>query len=315
MRNDLKIAVVGAGAMGSVYAGLLASAGNEVWAIDTWREHIDAIRESGLRIEGASGDRTVRLDATTDASEPGPCDLVIIATKADGVASAAASIGPLLGDDTLVLTIQNGLGAAERICRHLPPDNVLLGVAGGFGASMRGPGHAHHNGMELIRLGELGGGITERLERIGGVWRDAGFNVRCFDDINQLVWEKFVCNVTYSGSCTVFECTIAGVQGNEHAWQVASNCAAEAYAAGVAKGVRFSFDDPVAHVREFGRKIPHSRPSMLQDYLAKRPSEIDAINGMVPVVAREVGTAAPYNEVVTAIVKAKERAIGVEPRP
>ena len=311
----MKIAVVGAGAMGSVYAGLLASAGNEVWAIDTWREHIDAIRESGLRVEGASGDRTVRLDATTDASEPGPCDLVIIATKADGVASAAASIGPLLGDDTLVLTIQNGLGAAERICRHLPPNNVLLGVAGGFGASMRGPGHAHHNGMELIRLGELGGGITERLERIGGVWRDAGFNVRCFDDINQLVWEKFVCNVTYSGSCTVFECTIAGVQGNEHAWQVASNCAAEAYAAGVAKGVRFSFDDPVAHVREFGRKIPHSRPSMLQDYLAKRPSEIDAINGMVPVVAREVGTAAPYNEVVTAIVKAKERAIGLEPRP
>ena len=311
----MKIAVVGAGAMGSVYAGLLASAGNEVWAIDTWREHIDAIRESGLRIEGASGDRTVRLDATTDASEPGPCDLVIIATKADGVASAAASIGPLLGDDTLVLTIQNGLGAAERICRHLPPDNVLLGVAGGFGASMRGPGHAHHNGMELIRLGELGGGITGRLERIGGVWRDAGFNVRCFDDINQLVWEKFVCNVTYSGSCTVFECTIAGVQGNEHAWQVASNCAAEAYAAGVAKGVRFSFDDPVAHVREFGRKIPHSRPSMLQDYLAKRPSEIDAINGMVPVVAREVGTAAPYNEVVTAIVKAKERAIGLGTRP
>ena len=315
MRNDLKIAVVGTGAMGSVYAGLLASAGNEVWAIDTWREHIDAIRERGLRVEGASGDRTVRLHATTNATEPGPCDLVIIATKTDGVASAAASVGPLLGDDTLVLTIQNGLGAAERICRHLPPDNVLLGVAGGFGASIRGPGHAHHNGMELIRLGELEGGITERLDRVGGVWRDAGFNVRCFADINQLVWEKFVCNVTYSGSCTVFECTIAGVQANEHAWQVASNCAAEAYAAGVAKGVRFSFDDPVAHVLEFGRKILESRPSMLQDYLARRPSEIDAINGMVPVVAHEVGTAAPWNEVVTAIVKAKERANGLEPRP
>ncbi len=315
VRNDMKIAVVGAGAMGSVYAGLLASAGNEVWAVDTWREHIDAIRGNGLRVEGASGDRIVRLHATTDASEPGPCDLVIIATKADGVASAAASIGPLLGGGTLVLTIQNGLGAAERICRHLPADNVLLGVAGGFGASIRGPGHAHHNGMELVRLGELGGGITERLERIGGVWRDAGFNVKCFDDINQLVWEKFVCNVTYSGSCTVFECTIAEIQASEHAWQVASRCAAEAYAAGVAKGVRFSFDDPVAHVREFGRKIPHSRPSMLQDYLAGRPSEIDAINGMVPVVAREVGTAAPCNEVVTAIVKAKERGIGAESRP
>lgn len=311
----MKIAVVGAGAMGSVYAALLASAGNEVWAIDTWREHVDAIRARGLRVEGASGDRTVRLHATTDAAEPGPCDLVIIATKADGVASAAASIGPLLHGDTLVLTIQNGLGAGERICRHLPPDNVLLGVAGGFGASIRGPGHAHHNGMELVRLGELGGGITERLERVGDVWREAGFNVKCFDDVHQLVWEKFVCNVTFSGSCTVFECPIAGVLGNAHAWQVASNCAAEAYAAGVAKGVHFSFDDPVAHVRAFGGSIPNSRPSMLQDYLAGRPSEIDAINGMVPVVAREVGTAAPYNEVVTAIVKAKEAAAGPEPGP
>ena len=304
----MRIAVVGTGAMGSVYAGLLAAAGNEVWAIDMWREHIDAIRANGLRVEGASGDRTVRLGATTDASEPGPCDLVVIATKAAGVASAAASIKPLLHGDTLVLTIQNGLGAAERICRYLPPGNVLLGVAGGFGASIRGPGHAHHNGMELIRLGELGGGITDRLERIGRVWRDAGFNVKCFDDIDQLVWEKFVCNVTFSGSCTVFECTIGDVLGNDHAWKVAGGCAAEAYAAGSAKGVHFSFDDPIAHVRDFGSRIPESRPSVLQDYLAGRPSEIDAINGMVPVVAREFGTAAPYNEVVTEIVKAKERA-------
>ena len=304
----MRIAVVGTGAMGSVYAGLLAAAGNEVWAIDMWRDHIDAIRANGLRVEGASGDRTVRLGATTDASEPGLCDLVVIATKAAGVASAAASIKPLLHGDTLVLTIQNGLGAAERICRYLPPGNVLLGVAGGFGASIRGPGHAHHNGMELIRLGELGGGITDRLERIGRVWRDAGFNVKCFDDIDQLVWEKFVCNVTFSGSCTVFECTIGDVLGNDHAWKVAGGCAAEAYAAGSAKGVHFSFDDPIAHVRDFGSRIPESRPSVLQDYLAGRPSEIDAINGMVPVVAREFGTAAPYNEVVTEIVKAKERA-------
>ena len=303
----MKIAVVGVGAMGSVYAGLLADAGNEVWAIDTWREHVDAIRARGLRVEGVSGDRTVRLDATTDASEPGPCDLVIIATKADGVASAAASVKPLLRGDTLVLTIQNGLGAAERICRHMPADNVILGVAGGFGASMRGPGHAHHNGMELIRLGELGGGITERLERIGSVWREAGFNVRCFADINQLVWEKFICNVTYSGPCTVFECTVGEVLGNEYAWKVASGCTREAYAVGVAKGVRFSFDDPIVYVSAFGNKIPDSRPSVLQDYLAKRRSEIDAINGMVPVVAREVGAGAPYNEVVTAIVKAKAK--------
>ena len=87
----MKIGIIGCGAMGSVYAALLADAGNEVWAIDTWAEHVDAINRAGLRLEGASGDRTVRLNATTSAADAGECDLVIVATKADGVASAARS--------------------------------------------------------------------------------------------------------------------------------------------------------------------------------------------------------------------------------
>ncbi len=133
----MKIAVVGAGAMGSVYAGLLADAGNDVWAIDVWQEHVDAINNHGLRVEGASGDRTVRLNATTSASDVGECELVILATKADGVAAAARALDPLLNDSSVILTIQNGLGAAERISQYRSPDNILIGVAGGFGAAMK----------------------------------------------------------------------------------------------------------------------------------------------------------------------------------
>ena len=303
----MKIAVIGAGAMGSVYAGLLADAGNEVAVIDLWKDHLDAINERGLRVEGASGDRVVRsLQAVTDAAEVGICDLVIIATKASAVGAAAATSRPLLRDDTLVLTIQNGLGAGERICQHLAPDNVLLGVAGGFGAVMRGPGHVFHNGMELIRVGELQGGLTERLERIACVWRDAGFNVKAFADIHQLVWEKFICNVALSGPCTVFGRTIGEMIADQHAWQIAICCGLEAYAAGKAKGVAFSFDDAEAYINAFAAKMPGARPSMLLDHLARRPSELDAINGMVPVVAAQVGTKAPYNEVVSAIVRARE---------
>ena len=133
----MKIAVVGTGAMGSVYAGLLADAGNEVWAIDVWQEHLDAIRERGLRIEGASGDRTVNnLNVAENPDAAGICDLVIIATKASGVGPAAKSIESIVGNKTLVLTIQNGLGAGERIAQYRSTDNILLGVAGGFGASI-----------------------------------------------------------------------------------------------------------------------------------------------------------------------------------
>src|SRR4051794_33302110 len=174
--------------MGSVYAGLLASAGNEVWAIDTWREHVDAMRAKGLRVEGASGDRTVKLNATTDAREAGPCDLVIIATKAMQVENAALiAENHLLKPQTPVLSIQNGLGGPDTAASILGRDRVMVGVVGGFGASMRGPGHAHHNGMELVRLGELEGPVTPRLRAIEAVWKDAGFRVKLFDDIDQLV--------------------------------------------------------------------------------------------------------------------------------
>ena len=201
----MKIAVVGTGAMGSVYAGLLAAAGHEVWAIDTWREHVETIRTKGLRVEGASGDRTIAMRATTQPADAGTCDLVIVATKAMQVAQAAESAEPLVGADTVVLSIQNGLGGPDAAAAALGRERVVVGVVGGFGASMRAAGHAHHNGWELVRLGEFSGPVTARLERIAEIWRGAGFRVKCFDDIDQLVWEKLVCNCAYSGPCAIAE--------------------------------------------------------------------------------------------------------------
>ena len=304
----MKIAVVGAGAMGSVYCGLFAEAGHEVWAVDVWEDHIREIRMNGLRVAGASGDRIVRLNATTDVSQVGTCDLIVIATKASGVASAARSIRSNIGAETVILTIQNGLGAGERIAQHLSTDRVLLGVAGGFGASIKAPGWVHHNGMELIRIGELHGGLTDRAEAISKVWREAGFQVRAYDDIEQLVWEKFICNVTFSAPCTVFAKTIGELMADPHAWPVALQCGREAYEVALARQIRLSFEDFGAYVSAFGRKMPDARPSMLLDHLASRPSEIDAINGIVGTVAAEAGLTAPYNEVLSAIVRSREAA-------
>jgi 2-dehydropantoate 2-reductase len=307
----MKIAIVGSGAMGSVYAGLLASAGHEVWAIDTWREHIDAIRAGGLRVEGASGDRTVQVRATTDAREAGPCDLVIIATKAMHVAQAAQSATSLLGRDTVVLSIQNGLGGPDTAAAVLGRERVAVGVVGGFGASIKAPGHVHHNGWELVRLGEFSGPVTPRLERVAEVWRSGGFRVKCFDDIDQLIWEKLICNVCYSGTCTVTERTILEVIEDADAWEIAAGCAKEAFAVAKARGVPLDFHDPVGYVHAFGMKIPHARPSMLLDHIAGRASEVDAINGAIPPAARAVGLSAPYNEVISGLVRAKERRMGV----
>jgi 2-dehydropantoate 2-reductase len=224
------------------------------------------------------------------------------------VEDAARAVRPLVGPDTVVLPIQNGLGSADRIAAVLGEEQVAIGVVGGFGASMVGPGHAHHNGWELVRLGERHGPATERIHRIARVWEDAGFRVQAYDDVDQLVWEKLLCNVTYSGTCSVLEWTIGEVLADASAWHVASSCAKEVFAVAQAKGIHLSFDDPVAYARAFGEKIPGARPSMLLDILAGRPCEIDVINGAIPPAARAVGLEAPVNEVVTALVKAKSPA-------
>lgn len=307
----MKIAIVGCGAMGCVYAALLADAGHEVWAIDTWKEHVEAMRTRGLHLEGASGDRTVSLHASTDPAEAGPCDLVIIATKAMHVEAAAISAKPLIGKETMVLSIQNGLGGPDTAARVLGRDKVMVGVVGGFGASMRAPGHAHHNGWELVRLGEFTGPITPRLEQVAEVWQSGGFRVKCFDDIDQLVWEKLICNVCFSGTCTITGLTVAEVMNDADAWQVASGCAVEAYNVARARKIKVDIDDPVEYVRNFGSKIPNARPSMLLDHLAGRMSEIEAINGAIPPAAAAVGVAAPFNTVISALVRNKERQMGV----
>jgi 2-dehydropantoate 2-reductase len=306
----VKIAIVGCGAMGSVYAGLFAAAGHEVWAIDAWPEHVEAMRARGLRLEGASGDRTVKVNATTEARGAGPCDLVVIATKAAQVEAASRSAKGLLGSETIVLSIQNGLGGPDTAASVLGKERVVVGVVGGFGASMKGPGHAHHNGMELVRLGEFAGPVTPRLQKVADVWQGAGFRVKCFDDIDQLVWEKLICNCAYSGPCGISDHTVIEVMEDPDLSRVSAACATEAFRVARKKNIKLGFDDPVAYVRDFGSKIPNARPSVLLDLMAKRRSEIGVINGSIPRVGKEVGVAAPVNDTLTALVLDKERRLG-----
>jgi len=304
------IAIIGTGAMGSVYAALLADAGHDVWAVDAWADHVRAMNEKGLRLEGKSGDRTVRLKATGAAADVGKADLVIIATKADGVEAATNSVKPILKDSTPVLAIQNGLGSAEKVADILGAERVIQGVVGGFGASMKGPGHAHHNGMEFVRLGEYAGPKTARLEHVAEVWRSGGFKVLTFDDIHKMVWEKLICNVTFSGPCALTGLTIGQMMADPNGSIISLGCAREAYAVARAKGIALDFDDVDAYVRNFASKIPNARPSMLLDHMAGRRCEIDVINGAIPREGQRVGVPTPVNDIVCALIRAKEISFG-----
>ncbi len=301
-----KVAIIGCGAMGSVYAALMADAGHEIQAVTLWPDHAAAMAEHGLRVEGASGDRTVRLHAATTTDGIGPCDLVIIATKAFDVEAAARAALPLLAGHTVVQTIQNGLGSAERVAPIVGADRLAVGVVGGFGASLRAPGHVHHNGMEMVRFGSYAGLPRASLETGAAVWTSAGFKVALFDDVRRMVWEKLIMNVTFSGTCCLTGMTIGEAMRDANAWQVARGCAEEAIAVAAAAGIRLEVGNPIEHIRHLGGRIPDARPSMLLDHLARRRSEIDVINGSIPREGRKVGVATPVNETVVALVKARE---------
>jgi 2-dehydropantoate 2-reductase len=302
----MNIGIVGCGAMGSIYAGLLADAGHRVLAIDTNQAHVDVINQRGLRISGASGDRTVQVSAYTIPPVQA-VDLLVIAVKAAHVGAAASAAESLMDSHTLVLTIQNGLGAGDTVARIVGADRLMVGVAQGFGASLPEPGHAHHNDMKAIRMGPYAGLPAAAVVEVAALWAQAGFDAAAADDIQAMQWEKLICNVAYSAPCALTGMTVGEVLDDPDIGPVSRAAATEAWTVARACNVRLDVDDPVALVRDFAARMPAARPSVLLDIQAGRASEVDFINGAVPREAQKAGLTAPVNETLTALVKALER--------
>ena len=289
--------------MGCIYGGLLANDGNNVTLIDTWTEHINAINKKGLRIEGPSGTLIIRdIIASDKIMDAKGSDLVVISTKAYHVEEVAKKIAVLLSNNSTVLTIQNGLGSAEKVSNYISKKLILVGVADGFGASVVKPGHIHHNAMKLIRIGSLVTNEIEKAYQIAHIWKSAGFNVKAFTDIERLVWEKFICNVTFSAPCTVFNCSIGKLMESPGLWEIALGCMREAFEIGKRREISFAFEDPETYVSEFGGNMPMAKPSMLLDHEKGHRSEIDVINGMVVKLGTRLGIKTPYNETLSKII-------------
>ena len=307
MNTQLKIAIIGTGAMGSIYAARLSNAGHSVCAIDVWADHVDAMNLGGLTIDGPEGRlQAANIRATRELPPDEPFDLYVIATKSFAVSKNAEAIAKTLAPDAMVLTIQNGLGAGDDVATFVAKSQIILGVAEGFGASMIGPAHAEHTSMKQIRLGLMQGAKDHRLTRVADAWRDGGFHIEIYDDIAQLIWEKLLCNVTLSGPCTAFDRNVAELRTNDAEWNIALSCMKEAYAIGVKLGINFSFDDPVRYVTEFADRVGTAKPSMLQDHEAQRSSEVDTINGAILKLGKEINMPTPYNETICAVIRARE---------
>lgn len=305
----MKIAVIGCGAMGSIYAARLATAGNDVLAIDRHEPSIERIGRDGLRVTGPGYDRVVPLRTSTTAPDE-PMDLIVLAVKAADVTVGARQALPMLGPATPVLTIQNGLGSAETVAGIVGAERVAVGIASGFGASRVAPGHVHHNAMQAMRFGAYSSLPHATVETIARAWTDAGFDAAAVTDIAAMQWEKLICNAAYSAPCALTGMTVGQVMDDPEMAPVSQAAATEAWTVARASGIAVAVTDPVAHVRAFGAQMPDAKPSALLDHEARRVSEIDVINGAVPRQGARVGVAAPVNATLTALIKAIERQWG-----
>lgn len=301
----MKIAVIGCGAMGSIYAARLAGAGNEVLVVDRYQPGIDQIARHGLRVSGPGYDQTVQLRADTVAPAE-TMDLIVLAVKAADVSAAAQQALPMLGEGTSVLTIQNGLGSAETVAGIVGDERLAVGIASGFGAARLAPGHVHHNAMRAMRFGAYSELDRSTVESIAQVWADAGFDAAAVPDIAAMQWEKLICNVAYSAPCALTGMTVGQVMDDPDMGPVSRAAAKEAWRVAFASDINIDVPDPVEHVRAFGAGMPDAKPSALLDHEARRVSEIDVINGAVPRQGARVGVDAPVNATLTALVRAIE---------
>ncbi|ORX01667.1 ketopantoate reductase family protein [Mycolicibacillus trivialis] len=305
----MKIAVIGCGAMGSIYAAKLGAAGNDVLVIDRGPAAVERINATGLRVTGPDTDQTVPVRAATVAPAES-MDLVVLAVKAADVETGARQALPLLGAETPVLTIQNGLGSADVVADIVGADRVAVGIASGFGAAKVAPGHVRHNAMRAVRLGAYRGLSASAAAAIAQVWSAAGFDAAAVADIAAMQWEKLICNAAYSAPCALTGLLVGQVRDDPDVGPVSRAAATEAWEVARANGIALQVDDPVEHARAFGAAVPDAKPSALLDHEARRASEIDVINGAVCRYGERAGVPTPVNGTLTGLVKAVERSWG-----
>jgi len=304
-----KVVIVGAGAMGSLFGGLLAEGGLDVTLVDVWRAHVDAINRAGLRIVGHGGDRVVRVPATTHPGTLAEADVVLFQCKAFSNRAAAMSVRHLVKGPTVVISFQNGLGSEETLAGLLGEGHVLGGLTA-QGATVVEAGVIRNFGDLPTYVGELAGGLSERAVAIADAFTRHGLSTVASADIKRAKWQKLLGNVALGAVSAATDLTSAEIVAipalREVVLKALDETAAVARACGVALGEaekRAIFD----RLTEVGRGgTGASKSSMAIDIANRRPTEIDTIHGSVSRLGREHGVPTPTIDTMIGIVKALE---------
>ena len=301
----MKTVIIGAGAMGSLFGGLLTLAGGEVRLVGNRKDQIDAICSAGLTLEEKGELRIIRMNATSDVTSVGKADLVIFFVKTYDIEVAVSDALALEKEDTIFLTLQNGLGNEEALCRKIDRTKVMLGVTG-HGATLVGLGHIRHAGWGKTLIGELDHRITDRTSRIAQAFCEAGIETEVSLNIHDHVWRKLLANVGINALTALTGFKNGQLLDYPETVGLMEKLVREASEVARKKGVHLE-GDPIEKVRKVIEATQENRSSMGQDFDHRQKTEIDAINGAVVREAQRLGIPAPFNQAVTELVKAIEK--------
>ncbi|MFO8058595.1 MAG: 2-dehydropantoate 2-reductase [bacterium] len=300
-----KIVIVGPGAMGCLFAGMLNSPETDLWLLDKDTERASAINNQGIQILRDDEKLAVPVKATARPAEIGTADLAVICVKSYDTGSAARLASQVAGEGSLILTLQNGMGNVEQLAEVFGPEKVLGGTTA-QGANLVDTGKVRHAGEGETVIGELAGG-TSRAEKVAGFMSSRGLSAKVTTDLEGVIWSKLIINVAINALTAVLGVRNGVLAETEATREIMEAAIEEVKQVCRARGITLSFEDPFERALQVSRATGQNISSMLQDVRAKRQTEIEAINAAVVAEAAGYGIEAPVNSTLSRLVRAMEQ--------
>jgi len=309
INKNLNVAVLGAGAMGCLFGGLLAEKGLKVTLIDVWKEHIDAINKNGLKMDGFGGDRFIKISATNDPKSISPVDVVIVMCKATALEQALTNAKSIVGDKTVLMLFQNGIGH-EAIMQNIVGIDKVLGGTTTQASNILGPGHIKNHASLPSWIGEYEGGLSDRVKDIAETFTAHGLETIASDNVKKRKWMKLFALTAVGPLSAIFDMhhTELYVTNKESklARELGKQIILETRKVAQADGVEVSEDECLEMFLKIVDSNQTNKSSMAFDIKYKRKSEIDFINGSVSKIGKKHGVPTPLNDMLYKIIKVKE---------
>ena len=306
----MRIAVVGAGAMGSIFGARLAQGGHETVLVDVAVPLVERINEAGVTVVRGEEETVTRVAATADPASVGVVDAVVFFVKCYHTQSAAELARPLVGAGTVVASLQNGWGNGDVLAGVYPPEQVVVGVTYNSGTVL-GLGRVAHPGVGPTTMGPFAGDSTAGAERLAAAIGDGGLEAVVVDPVRPEIWKKLILNAATLPTAALTGMHAGALTAHAEMHELVSDTAREAVAVACALGFEIDAQERVDAIHGLLERAGSARASMLQDFEAGRRTEIDVINGAVVRAGDEQGVPVPLNRAFVRLVKGWESVRGL----